>query len=832
MRATFCIVIFALIAPCMRAQTNLTELLQQGMLEEQANHNIDAAISDYEALSTQFDKDRQLAATAIFRLGECYREEGLTNQAAVEYRRILSEFPDQKTLAMLSQQDLAGMGAESSTKLENAATAPSQTSVQPNDEDQEIARLQAMIQNSPDLINAPDDKERTPLGNAAAKGQLKVAAFLLDHGADINRVTRGGSPLFWAADAAQRTMVRFLLDHGADVNAGEGEALDAAIKRGYKAVAETLLNARANVNVRDDNGQTPLDLAAADGRTEMIQMLLDSGADPNIPDNWGGTPLIRATRLGGGQVIENLKLLLAAKADPNAGRCDLPLLCAINNRDVKAADLLLQAGANPNAKSLVTPNLGNLISGFGRVDNFTPLWAAVSMHNAPIVQLLLKYKADPNDIQINNTPVIFSAVDKTNVLKALLNAGANPNVTDDEGRTPLSFAAQDASPTAVALLLAAGADPNAGTCDAPLLCAINNDDTTTADLLLQAGANPNVNGLIRGSFKNFHSDGFYTPLWTAVCMNRLPIVQLLLKYKANPDAQTSELPAAIFWVLSNTNILQALLDGGANPNVRNGDGKTPLALAEEMESGTVYVGNDSFAPPDQQKIIAASIADLLRQHGALEVLPDWDHITVRSPSGKNSFPVFNKGTNDWNRFTLFEFLYHTWARSQFGMYFADFAHITIVRPGATGETSKRIPISVLNSTNGVDCSQDVPLEFGDIVEIPKREHTLAEEDTQIDTFIREMISCLRNKAGTAKLIVDGGQTVQLPLNGFEPVDSYLPYVLDSNIARNVLTSESDLSRVKVTRGEKTWIVNCANRNYDRSDLWMRDGDVIEVPETQ
>src|SRR5450432_1820830 len=66
--------VFALIPAVSRAATNdLTALLQQGLFEEQANRNLDAAIASYQSLATQFDKDRQLAATAVFRLGECYR---------------------------------------------------------------------------------------------------------------------------------------------------------------------------------------------------------------------------------------------------------------------------------------------------------------------------------------------------------------------------------------------------------------------------------------------------------------------------------------------------------------------------------------------------------------------------------------------------------------------------------------------------------------------------------------------------------------------------------------------------------------------------------------
>ena len=84
------------------AQTNnLTGLLQQGLFEEQANRNLEAAIADYQSLATQFEKDRQLAATAVFRLGECYRAQGRTNEAASQYQRIIREFSDQQTLAYI-----------------------------------------------------------------------------------------------------------------------------------------------------------------------------------------------------------------------------------------------------------------------------------------------------------------------------------------------------------------------------------------------------------------------------------------------------------------------------------------------------------------------------------------------------------------------------------------------------------------------------------------------------------------------------------------------------------------------------------------------------------
>src|SRR5439155_21877829 len=59
--------------------------------------------------------------------------------------------------------------------------------------------------------------------------------------------------------------------------------------------------------------------------------------------------------------------------------------------------------------------------------------------------------------------------------------------------------------------------------------------------------------------------------------------------------------------------------------------------------------------------------------------------------------------------------------------FPDFSKIKIHRPthGKPGE-QKEITINLLNTTNALDCAKDVRLEFGDVVEVPEREHTLAE----------------------------------------------------------------------------------------------------------
>src|SRR5262249_29748730 len=80
-RRTLSFVILLAATTFANAATNeLTGVLQKGLFEEEANHNLGAAILAYQAVVNQFDNDRKLAATAVFRLGECYRKQGATNE--------------------------------------------------------------------------------------------------------------------------------------------------------------------------------------------------------------------------------------------------------------------------------------------------------------------------------------------------------------------------------------------------------------------------------------------------------------------------------------------------------------------------------------------------------------------------------------------------------------------------------------------------------------------------------------------------------------------------------------------------------------------------------
>jgi len=88
------------------AQDKMGEKLRKAIVEEEANQNLNKAIEGYQAILTEFDRERPTAATALFHLGECYRKQGKREQAIAAYRRVVQEFSNQSKLAEASRNHL------------------------------------------------------------------------------------------------------------------------------------------------------------------------------------------------------------------------------------------------------------------------------------------------------------------------------------------------------------------------------------------------------------------------------------------------------------------------------------------------------------------------------------------------------------------------------------------------------------------------------------------------------------------------------------------------------------------------------------------------------
>jgi ankyrin repeat protein len=147
--------------------------------------------------------------------------------------------------------------------------------------------------------------------------------------------------------------LRRLLDMGAAVDAGDKElegggltALHYASDLGLDYMVEELIAGGANVNVKNDDGATPLIYAAHGGHLRVVRLLLRAGGDPNIRAKRGAfvTPLLAAIEAQQSDVCLEL---LDAGADPNLADCTrtTPLMEAARLGDAFIVQQLLSKGA-------------------------------------------------------------------------------------------------------------------------------------------------------------------------------------------------------------------------------------------------------------------------------------------------------------------------------------------------------------------------------------------------------------------------------------------------------------------------------------------------------
>ncbi|XP_037423387.1 putative ankyrin repeat protein RF_0381 isoform X3 [Triticum dicoccoides] len=166
------------------------------------------------------------------------------------------------------------------------------------------------------------------------------------------------------------------------------------------------------------------------------------------------------------------------------------------------------------------------------------------------------------------TPMVYAALaGKVQVMRYLLDRGADPAVRDDNGSTPLHYAAEEA----VRLLLSKGVpvDPvdHRG---APLQLAVAKDRVEVVKLLLEHGADPNklVNHIL-------------TPLLMAVIRNSLKCMKLLIEAGADLNARGNSGPTPLTQAVDDgsTDFVKLLLEAGADPNIPSEHGAIPVELA-------------------------------------------------------------------------------------------------------------------------------------------------------------------------------------------------------------------------------------------------------------
>ncbi|KAJ0014685.1 hypothetical protein Pint_20478 [Pistacia integerrima] len=145
-------------------------------------------------------------------------------------------------------------------------------------------------------------------------GNIELLTYLLSKGVEVDSQSDSGTPLVWAAGHAQQEAVKVLLEHHANPNAETEDNITpllSAVAAGSLACLELLIKAGANVNIIA-GGATPLHIAADIGSTEIIESLLQAGADPNVTDEDGQKPIQVAAARGNRGAVEILFPLTSA----------------------------------------------------------------------------------------------------------------------------------------------------------------------------------------------------------------------------------------------------------------------------------------------------------------------------------------------------------------------------------------------------------------------------------------------------------------------------------------------------------------------------------------
>jgi ankyrin repeat protein len=195
------------------------------------------------------------------------------------------------------------------------------------------------------------------LEKAVLAGDLAAVRTLIAKGADVNRLTDGQTALSWAVYHERDEIAKALLAAGADPNRGSGypaagAALHAAAASKNPDMVRLLLAHGAIADHPGDVGCGALLTAIThDAPVEVLEVLLDAGANPNLVDRQGDSPLSATAEL---RRLEYLKLLLARGGDPStqhgSGHRYVLHIAAAKGR-VPVAEALLDAGASLEAQN-------------------------------------------------------------------------------------------------------------------------------------------------------------------------------------------------------------------------------------------------------------------------------------------------------------------------------------------------------------------------------------------------------------------------------------------------------------------------------------------------
>ena len=366
-----------------------------------------------------------------------------------------------------------------------------------------------------------------------------------------------------------------LIELGADVNCASRKSgerpLHKCTWRDRANIAEVLLKHGADINAVDRGGNTALNRAAFDFAPEFMRFLLERRADPEIRNRRGLTPVMTAARWGYHEAVESL-LRGGAKLDvftaAAVGRVeDLKRMIGNDATLVKARTGDRSTPLHWAARTGQPHTVGALLDRGADIDatyqGMTPLHVAIQMRRDAVVFALIKKGADVNRLDASGiSPLTWSAqCSGLEVAKRLLEKGAKVNVQDRGGWTPLMFAASRGREDFVKLLLEHGAEKSTRNKrgQTALDMATRKRRRSIIPLLADAGPFQDLMKLVAAG--------------DAAGVEKMVKEDALLVKDKDPTWQTALHVAA---AKGHLEVARVLMNNGADRAVADHDGNTPL----------------------------------------------------------------------------------------------------------------------------------------------------------------------------------------------------------------------------------------------------------------
>ena len=363
----------------------------------------------------------------------------------------------------------------------------------------QVKMAEFLIRNGAD-VNAKGDDGGTALHAAAFLGQYEIAKLLIQNGADVDARNNEGETVIngtmadWETTKFIAGMLQLKLDRES-VETGRSQIVELLRKNGataefsdppdnnfwtmvgvgnLQAVKQHLAKG-LDINAKNKDGVTALQIATLLGQYEIAELLVQKGADVNTKANDGTTALHSAAFLGR---YKEAKLLLENRIDANIRNNDGATAIDILNLDWRTTQFVAQMLSLQVDKEKVEDGrnrikklLGQQVASIDNQSNQSD-FVGQSLHEAVLVGNLegvkrhIVVKSDLNQKDPNlqgqgaSALHIASIFGQLEIVELLIQAGVDLNQADREGSTPVHAAAFFCHEKILLSLLNAGAAPN------------------------------------------------------------------------------------------------------------------------------------------------------------------------------------------------------------------------------------------------------------------------------------------------------------------------------------------------------------------------------------